>query len=460
MSKRYPRQLAYTQPASYVVFIDGVTIKAQNCKTGRVDFSGTDASTVIQSAINALTGGRTWKEKVLIKGNFVQNDTIKIPSYTALEIAGRLILGDGVNKNLVESSSLTTWSQRVEIFGGVLDGNKANNPIAGKGIHGIFRRTSVENVVFQNFREDGIHNFGIIGGSETAENVGRELCVRDSYSYFNERYGVFLDRASGDSYIFDSVFGENGIGICLREGANLIEGNHLFGTKISPGRDMVIEYGGNNVIVGNYIEASSREGLLLDSSVYDTYISHNVIVGNVFWRTSMEADNTYSSIRLLGGATAQVHRNLIGFNVFQTGAYANRPRYCVEETVNADDNTIIGNKFYEFRTAGAYIVSSSTLGKTKHNSGFATENSVLSGTFAIDSVGVKTVTIAHGLDVTPAKQDIAISVVEETDVDDWRFDLLKVDTIGAVNVTVKVNVCQASATAGATARIALRVGKP
>lgn len=43
--------------ASYVIFIDGSTIKAVNGRTGAVDYSGTDAATVIQAAIDALSNG-------------------------------------------------------------------------------------------------------------------------------------------------------------------------------------------------------------------------------------------------------------------------------------------------------------------------------------------------------------------------------------------------------------------
>lgn len=41
----------------YTIFIDGSTIKAVNALTGAVDYSGTDAATVIQAAIDALTSG-------------------------------------------------------------------------------------------------------------------------------------------------------------------------------------------------------------------------------------------------------------------------------------------------------------------------------------------------------------------------------------------------------------------
>jgi hypothetical protein len=82
---------------------------------------------------------------------------------------------------------------------------------------------------------------------------------------------------------------------------------------------------------------------------------------------------------------------------------------------------------------------------------------VLSSTFAIDSTGLKTITIPHGLSVTPSKQDCQLTVVAETAVDDWSFNLLKVDAVDATNVTAKINVATASATAGATARLGLLV---
>jgi hypothetical protein len=44
------------QPYSYIIFTDGTNYYAKNGKTGQIDFSGTDAGTVIQSAINALSG--------------------------------------------------------------------------------------------------------------------------------------------------------------------------------------------------------------------------------------------------------------------------------------------------------------------------------------------------------------------------------------------------------------------
>lgn len=42
---------------SYLIFTDRITTYAQNCDTGTIDYSGTIAATVINSAIAALTNG-------------------------------------------------------------------------------------------------------------------------------------------------------------------------------------------------------------------------------------------------------------------------------------------------------------------------------------------------------------------------------------------------------------------
>ena len=80
-----------------------------------------------------------------------------------------------------------------------------------------------------------------------------------------------------------------------------------------------------------------------------------------------------------------------------------------------------------------------------------------SGTFAIDSTGVKTVTVTHGLNITPELKDVQVSVIEETDVDDWAFNLLKVESVSSTSIVCKINVSTQSGTAAATARLALMV---
>ncbi|MGC9203179.1 MAG: glycosyl hydrolase family 28-related protein, partial [Thermoproteota archaeon] len=66
------------EPYSYEIYTDGTTVYAKNGKTGQIEFSGTDAATVIQNAINALTDGGT---VYLKKGLYILSNTINITNH-------------------------------------------------------------------------------------------------------------------------------------------------------------------------------------------------------------------------------------------------------------------------------------------------------------------------------------------------------------------------------------------
>ena len=83
---------------------------------------------------------------------------------------------------------------------------------------------------------------------------------------------------------------------------------------------------------------------------------------------------------------------------------------------------------------------------------------LLSAAFAIDGVATITVTTAHGLGYTPNTRDIAVTIIENTAVDDWTYGFVKVTTVDATNIVVKVRVTAASATGGATAYLAIKIG--
>jgi hypothetical protein len=78
---------------------------------------------------------------------------------------------------------------------------------------------------------------------------------------------------------------------------------------------------------------------------------------------------------------------------------------------------------------------------------------LLSGTFAIDSTGVKTITTAHGLNLAPDIQDVQLTISENTNVDDFAVGYVKVESVDSTNVVAKANVTTASATGGATAKL-------
>ena len=116
---------------------------------------------------------------------------------------------------------------------------------------------------------------------------------------------------------------------------------------------------------------------------------------------------------------------------------------------------ITDNFFGNCTTAGVYVGVSTYL--VHHNLGWTTETNIISADFAIDSVAVVEVTTAHGLDVAPSIEDIAVMVLESTAVDDWACGYVKVHEVTSTNVVCKVNVTTASATGGAKAKLGIKV---
>lgn len=107
-------------PESYLIYKSGSTVKARNGSTGLIDYSGTDAKTVITSALTNLTVGRTWKEKVVVKGNFSIDNSVSaltIPDYTVFELQGKLTA-------TTKTANLVLIGSNCNVYGGIYDGNR------------------------------------------------------------------------------------------------------------------------------------------------------------------------------------------------------------------------------------------------------------------------------------------------------------------------------------------------
>ena len=65
---------------SYIIWTDGTNYYAKNGKTGQIDYSGTDAAKVIQSAIQNMTSGIIFVKS----GTYSISDTIRLKSNIAL----------------------------------------------------------------------------------------------------------------------------------------------------------------------------------------------------------------------------------------------------------------------------------------------------------------------------------------------------------------------------------------
>ena len=201
--------------ASYIVFADGSNYYVRNGRTGEIQFSGTDAGQVINSAINALPSGAGSIQ--LTEGTFNVGSTINLKSYVTLEGQGagvtRLSAVGGITTAVVKIPATTggNWTAWV---------NLRSLQIAANSIPGV----------------SCIYVEGNI--SERAESVTLEhLDLRDSIAYgikidmlfrshfddiyiFNVANGIFWDDVSsgtgGNSrldHIFVQLGQNNGVGL-------------------------------------------------------------------------------------------------------------------------------------------------------------------------------------------------------------------------------------------------------
>ena len=82
----YWSKVSPQQPASYIIYKDGLGyVYAKNGETGKIDFRGTDAATVIQNAIDSLSGGKIF----IKKGTYEVSSAINIKSN--LQIVGEAV---------------------------------------------------------------------------------------------------------------------------------------------------------------------------------------------------------------------------------------------------------------------------------------------------------------------------------------------------------------------------------
>ena len=142
-------------PASYTIYKDGDVIKAKNGQTGQIEFSGTDESEVIQSAINALgtVGGRI----LIRRGDYYVEDLgwDKAEDFSANVI----IEGEGAGTRLRGKTSSSTIFKLKTTSGNLRRVIIRNLWLrdAAIGIYGYRSHYNIiENCYFNNFSEAAI----------------------------------------------------------------------------------------------------------------------------------------------------------------------------------------------------------------------------------------------------------------------------------------------------------------
>lgn len=347
-------------PATYVIYAVGSQAVAEpDINSGKARYSG-DPATVINQALSALTASRTWKEKVVVKGNFSIGTTIRVPSYTILECHGKLSLS--ADTDLIKSESDTVDSSYIEISRGVLDGNGHT----GEGIKGMFTRSTIHDCYISGF-DVGVH----INGVSWAES-GKGCVVMNNQISLNGT-GVWFDAYASDNVCaFNIINSWIDAGVLIDSPANFITENHIWAATGQTGNAAVRivstdTTGLNNRITNNSI-SSKYNGIVLDTT--DGGLNHIIIVGNTLRDCSSQTNNTYDHILIKrdSGASTCDHV-MIHDNLFAATEFANKPKYCIDETIATTNCSVVGNSLDGYQTASVLQTSAAGALLVKSNVG-------------------------------------------------------------------------------------------
>jgi len=356
----------YPGAPSYTVWKEGNYYYAKD-STGAIKYSGIDAVTVIQNALNSLTNGRNWKEKVLLKGNIEISSTIRIPSYTILEIQGKIKASKGMAVNMIENNA--SMDHDFEIIGGTIDGNKDNGATNHAIVLTEASRWTIKSVRFVNVYSSSIKV--IATGAIEAE----DWIIKDCIFRYSRGYTIYLDGGMVKDgiithnsiedidyrgiYIYScwtititdnsiSINGKDvghGHGIVVSTNAVgiIIKGNHIdhnygHGIWLYQLRAIATGEGYHTVIIkGNHIHYNGKDGIKIENSRYV------LIEGNDISENSYSASGSYNGITLVGTSTYITRENIIIGNTLCDIKTTPDQAYGIREYSYSDYNVIIGN---------------------------------------------------------------------------------------------------------------------
>lgn len=229
-------------------------------------WTSTVADTVIENAMNGLTLGRTWKETVKVLGSFLLTDEISIPSYVSLDLSdATLKTANSTSINILQNSG----DVEIEVVGGNLDGNKANNPVGGNpdlqnGIRFVsITSLRLENVNVTNCPYDGVYLNSIsVFSSDKIIISGSGRYGFVSYDCYNGTYSDF-DVSGGNNTGFAT---SGGSVLKLISGFSHNNNGHGFGFLTSQNMTVVACDSSGNTGTSDGFFIAGCDNAVLDST--------------------------------------------------------------------------------------------------------------------------------------------------------------------------------------------------
>jgi hypothetical protein len=395
-----------TRPYKYLVYADSPYYRVIDGRSLKQIYKSILASEAIQYAIDRLTPGRTFREIICLAGDITIDQTIDLADYLKLIILDKITLGDGVNAPMFKGDQ----KSEIEIYGGIWDGNKANQTaeesfIKFDGVEKIF----LHDIIFKNSLGCGVSvadtlatnrylTFKNLWGFEvkntveiwgTVGNKTYQVDVKNCYGYnnamtvvaFNSVWQFLVEGCLGQSngheaLKFEGDCGEGAIvsNICLQ---NSLAGIYTGGLNRS-------------VVAHNIVKENQTDGISVAGAVLVNFC-HNIVQKNT--GSGFVFGYTYpDDVRY-----CRVEGNIIGGEIPAFETYENT-EYGIKFSANCVDLVVKNNRIIKGGTSGN-IFNESTSIVFSGNEGYRTENY---GYSSFDSDGTVTAfTVSHGLVDTP-----------------------------------------------------------
>jgi len=382
-----------TLEASYLIFInpsDGL-VKAKNGLTGVIDFSGSDAATVIQAAINASDG------TMMLKGDL---GTLSVPLTLPSGRSNLIFEGNGRNKTRITAP----LNQRAFNFVGVLTqrfivfrdmtviSNGPTDALYFEGVNGVY-----------------MVNVEVDGGGISFKNVtGIQLlnvlvwCFRTP-SRANIR-GLTFNGCTDVEVLVAVISGMGCDGIFLLDSSGRFIGcevsnNGIISSSVS--RHGINIYNSPNVLIhSSTIFENYGHGIFFYADAVGAHTCDSgIVTDNHILRNSKASAGAYDGVRVTGDAI--ISNILIGRNQIYDDAAPKTQAYGVTTLGLAVNTSIIDNIVDGNLTGGISTVGTGNI--IRFNRGFVTENNGTSiGTGAQQ-------TIPHGCNFTPTYDQVFLS---------------------------------------------------
>jgi len=355
--------------ASYIIFKDGDLIKAKNGRTGQVEFSGADAATVIQQAIDALPNGGLIFFR---KSNYPITSKIEINNnHIVLACEYSTILRKAVNDCILKVNA-----DYVTIQGLWFDGNKESYTGNNIYITSLPSYWKVINVRVYNAQSSGI--FVERGG------YGE---IRNSLFIDNNAYGIRCYKLTKTSKV---TIRDN---VLLNNGVTHIHVERFDSAEISGNFASTSNYAGIYVYELNNVKVTNNWSMFNGHHGFElTLVEHAEIIGNHAINNN-QAGGGHAGI-YLGDSKYCI---VIGNHAIDTQSTPTQGYGIKEDGELADYNIIrlnyvSGNVVQQISKVGAHTIVRDNLGFVTENSGTAT----FSGDGTTDDFNIG----AHGLAVT------------------------------------------------------------